>query len=200
MEHVVTIKQGVDDIKKFNHKLRNHERNNSDTFAKTVAGPALNWTNESRCIPERITSGVKPNNGGSRHHLSHGQPNRPNNGPGPARQVSYDHQLALNARRENAPTPPSVRELTPPYVPDRPSSAPRPGQTADCQPTLRTGYDNEIARLRTDVVAAVAVAEGARTEEGPWHTVRRPHRKKKINTHIGDFNADQFKGNFFQYF
>ena len=37
MEHVVTIKQDVDDIKKFIHELRNHERNSSDKFARIVA-------------------------------------------------------------------------------------------------------------------------------------------------------------------
>ena len=127
LEHVVKIKQDVDDIKKFIHELRNHERNNSDTYARIVAGPVLNRANEPRRIPERITSGVQHNNGRSRHHLSHGQNNRQNNGPGPARQVSNDPQLALNARPENAHIPPSVPEPTPPSVPEpTPPSVPEP--------------------------------------------------------------------------
>ena len=99
--------------------------------------------------------------------------------------MSNDPQLALNARPENVPTPPSVPEPTPsslpeptpPSVPDRPTFAPRPRQTADCPPTLRTGHDDEIARLRTDFDDAVAVSEGARTEKRPWHMVRRQHRR-----------------------
>ena len=89
----MTIKQDVDDIKKFIHELRNHERNNSDTFARIVSGPVLNRSNEPGHIPERITLGVQPNNGRSRHHLSRGQTsenhiaastNLPNNGTGSA--------------------------------------------------------------------------------------------------------------------
>ena len=81
MEHAVTFKLDIDDIKKFIHELRNHERSNSDTNARNVAGPVLNRANESRRKPERITSGVQHNNGRSRHQLSHGQTNRQNNGP-----------------------------------------------------------------------------------------------------------------------
>ena len=115
----------------------------------------------------------------------------------------------MNARPENAPTPPSVPEPTPPSVPestpspvpeptpssvpeptppsvpDCPTFAPRPGQTADCPPTLRSGHDEEITCLRTDVEAAVPVAETDPTEERPWHTVRCPHRKMKNNKITG---------------
>ena len=165
MEHVETKKQGVDDIKKFIHEVRNHELNNSYTFARIVAGPVLNRSFESRRIPERITQGVQPNNGRSRHHLTHGHNNRPSNVIGSAQQVSNDPKLALNARPENEPTPPSVPEptpqsvpeTTPPSIPDRPTFALRPGQTADCPSTLRTGHDDEIDRLRPVVDTAVAV-------------------------------------------
>ena len=49
---------------------------------------------------------------------------------------------------------------------DRPTSAPRIGQPADRHTSARgTGHDDEIARHGTDVDAAVAVAEGARTDK-----------------------------------
>ena len=93
MERAVSTKHDVDDIKTFIHELRKHERNNSDTFGRIVSGPVLNRSNDSRHISERITSGLQPNNGKSRHHLSQGKTpaslvaistNLPNNGTGSA--------------------------------------------------------------------------------------------------------------------
>ena len=115
--------------------------------------------------------------------------------------MSNDPQLAVNARPENTPTHPSVPEPTPPSVPEpTPLSVPEPtppsvpdcptfslcpGQTADRPPTLHTGHDEETARLRTDIDAAVPVTDGAWTDERPWHMVRGRHRRKKNNKITG---------------
>ena len=109
--------------------------------------------------------------------------NLPNRGTGSARQVSNDPQPALYARPDNEPAPPALPAPRLTSAPrtgepaDRPTFSPRTGQTADRPSAPHTGQEDEIARRGTDVDAAVGVAEGARTEEGFWHTVRHPHRR-----------------------
>ena len=91
------------------------------------------------------------------------------------------HQLRALRRLLTAHLPRSLgNQRSVPYL-----SAPRTGQTADRSTARLTGHDDEVARRRIDVDAAVVVAEGARTEEGPWHTVRRPYRRKKNNKITG---------------
>ena len=191
------IKQDVDDIKNFIHELCNHERINSDAFAGIVSAPVLIRSNDPRHIPERNKSGAKPNNGNSRHHLYRDRTtvnsvpastNLPNNGTGSVRQVSNDPHLTLKARLDNEPAPPFLPSYRPTSSPrtgqhaDRPTSAPRTGQAVE-RPTSarRASHDDEVARRGAHVDAVVCVAEGALTEEGCWHTVRRQHRRKKNN-------------------
>ena len=42
MEHVVALKQDVDDVKNFIHELRNHEQNNFDSFDRIVSECVMN--------------------------------------------------------------------------------------------------------------------------------------------------------------
>ena len=63
MELFVTMKQDVDDFKKFIDELRNPIANNSDTFARIVSGLVSIRSNEYRNIPERNRLGKQPNNG-----------------------------------------------------------------------------------------------------------------------------------------
>ena len=60
MEHFVTIKQDVDDTKKFFHELRSHKEDNSLTFAGVVSGPVPSRSNESRHIPEGLSRVSNP--------------------------------------------------------------------------------------------------------------------------------------------
>ena len=70
LEHVVTIKHDVGDIKTFIHERR--KKTSDDAFAAIVSGPASTGANERRHIPKGISSVRQPNNGTTSRHLSKG--------------------------------------------------------------------------------------------------------------------------------
>ena len=80
------------------------------------------------------------------------------------RQMKNDSSLALRAR----PDP----EYAPTALPDQPPTC-----------TRGTNRDGKLDHHGTD--AAEPVAEGAGTDEGFWHTLRRQHRRKKNDKIFG---------------
>ena len=87
-EHVVTIKQDVDYIKKLIHELR--KKKSDDLFAAIASGPASTRANGRGHIPKGISSVRQPNNGTASRHPSQGH-NKPVQTPASA--ASLFHRL-----------------------------------------------------------------------------------------------------------